>query len=181
MVITSGLCKRLFLIGVGLMVAMFFGQTAKADSLDFSCGAGSCAGTVVASGGNFSSSGIGLAANFESDLFNLVFNTSTGTITLTEATDPTDVFTGTITSFSSSSGSGFTNVDLSANWTSLPSDVNGNFGVTPFTFILSVSNTGQAFSVDVPVSTPEPSALVLLGAGLASFAFLLKLKRACLA
>jgi hypothetical protein len=173
--------KRLLLIGLGLLVATLFAPGAKADSLDFACGAGSCTGTVVASGGNFSSTGIGLASNFETDPFNLMFDTSTSSIQLVELTDPADVFTGTITGFSSSSGSGFTNVDLSAYWTSLPADVNGIVGVTPFTFILSMANAGQAFSVDVPISTPEPSALVLLGVGVVSLGLLLKFKDTVLA
>ena len=171
--------KRPLLVGLGLLVAALFAQGAKADTLDFSCGSGSCTGTVVASGGNFSTAGILLTSSFESDPFTLVFDTATSSIQLVE--DVTDAFTGTITSFSSSSSAGLTSVVLNTIWTTIPSDVSASTAVTPFGFVISSSDTGQAVSVDIPIATPEPSILVLLAAGMVCLGLLLKSKKAVLA
>jgi len=185
--VASGV-SRLLLFGLGLLVALSFAPAAKADALDFSCGSGTCTGIVVQSGSNFSSNGIGLTANFEGDQFSLVFDTSNAglpsSIQLMEggAAD----FVGTITGFSSStdSGTGLTQVNLSAVWFPLPSDVNGSAGVTPFSSVISLSisnNTLQALSVDVPIVTPEPATPMLLSAGLLGLGFLLKRKAFSLA
>jgi hypothetical protein len=171
--------KRPLLVGLGLLVAALFAQGAKADTLDFSCGSGSCSGTVVANGGNFSTAGILLASSFESDPFNLVFDTATSSIQLVE--DATDAFSGTITGFSSSSSAGLTSVVLNTIWTTIPTDVSANTAVTPFGFVISSSDTGQAVSADIPIVTPEPSILVLLAAGMVCLGLLLKSKKAVLA
>jgi hypothetical protein len=176
MMLSNTVSKRPLLIGLGLLVAALFAQGAKADTIDFSCGSGSCTGTVVANGGNFSTAGIGLASSFESDPFSLVFNTATGVIQLVE--NGTDAFSGTITGFSSLSGAGFSEVALAANWTTIPTDVGGSTGLTPFSFVISLSSTGQAYSVDIPISTPEPSTLMLLGAGLVGLVLFVKFKGA---
>ena len=182
------------LVGLGLLVATLFAQGAKADSLDFSCGgAGGCTGTVVASGGNYSSAGISNVTGgftgggtFEApgDTFTLTFDTATGAITIAEVGDPNDKFVGTITGWSASPFGAYTQILASANWSTIPSDVNGNQGVTPTSFILDLTSGGQAVSVDVPITTssvPEPSALLLLAAGLVSLGLLLKVKGPVLA
>ena len=159
--------------------------SAKADTLDFACGGGNpCTGTVVAgAGNNYSSTGIGgVTSSFEADPFSLVFDTSNGTIQLMEsgATD----FVGTISSFTPASSGGFTSLNLIVNWTTIPNDVGGNAGTTPLSSVISITSNGSAWSVDVPITTttvPEPSALMLLAAGLVGLGLLVKFKGALVA
>ena len=78
-------------------------------------------------------------------------------------------FAGTITSVTPLSIGGLTQLNLVANWTTIPGDVGGNIGTTPLSSVISITSSGSAFSVDVPILTstvPEPSSLLLLGAGL---------------
>lgn len=180
----------MLLIGLSLLVAMLFTQPALADTLDFSCGAGTCTGTVVQNGSNFSSSGIGLAGSFESDPFSLVFDTSqlgtSGSIELLETeSNLTSVdFVGTITGFTSSTSGGLTLLNLSAVWFPLPSDVTGPSGYTPFSSVITLAvgdPTLSAYSVDVPIQTPEPAVPVLSCAGLLGIGLLLKRKGVTLA
>lgn len=167
--------SRLLLIGLTLLVVTFFAQAAKADTIDFACGgAQTCTGTVVQSGANFSTSGIGVSASFESDPFTLAFDTGAGTISLSEG--GTMEFVGTITNLSATTSGGLTTLDLGVDWTSLPSDVSGNQGITPFPSgsVVSIAFGGSATSVDVPIVTPEPSAPLLLSSGLVGLGLLLK-------
>jgi hypothetical protein len=179
--------KRTLVFSVVLLVAVFAlaSSPAKADNIDFSCGSLTCTGTVVGSGANFSSTGIGgltpgaTIASEGADTFTLIFNTSTGLIQIRE-NGVTD-FAGTITNFTSLSSGNLTQLNLSVNWTTIPGDVSGNAGTTPFSSVISITTNGStynAWSVDVPITTavPEPSSFLLLGAGLLLTPFL-KLKR----
>ena len=177
----------MLLIGMCLLVALLFTQPATADTLDFSCGSGTCTGVVVQNGSNYSSTGIGLTSNFESDPFSLVFDTSmmgtSGSIQLFETENNVSFadFAGTITGFSATTSGNLTLLNLSANWFPLPTDVNGTAGQTPFSSVITVAvgdPTLSAFSVDVPITTPEPAAPVLFAAGLAGLGLLLKRKAA---
>ena len=175
-----------------LVIAALVGvasSPAKADQLvDFSCGSGSCTGTVVPSGANFSSTGIGVTpgttiSEVAGDTFSLIFDTSSGSIQVLENEGSGFVldFGGTITNFTSSSLSGLTDLNLSVNWTTIPGDVSGTTGTTPFSSVISIVSNGSAYSVDVPISTttvPEPSSILLLGAGLL-LTPLLGIKRPC--
>lgn len=178
---------------LGLAAAILVGAAfcvvpAKADQLiDFSCGSGTCSGTVTASGGNFSTTGIGVTSNIASepgtDTFSLVFDTSNGTIHIDENSGSGLVadFVGTISQVTSSSCGPFTCIQLGVNWTTIPGDVSGSSGTTPFPAgsVVDITTNGNAFSVDIPVSTvPEPSAVILLAAGLMGLALHLKFKGA---
>ena len=171
--------KRTLVFSTLLILAVFAlaSSPAKADNIDFSCGSGTCSGTVMASGGNFSTTGIGVTSGTTilgegADTFSLVFDTSTGSIQILE--NGVVDFAGTITNFTSSSSGGLTNLQLNVNWTTIPGDVNGNTGTTPIccNSVISIQTNGgtlSAWSVDVPITTtfvPEPSSLLLLGAGL---------------
>jgi hypothetical protein len=177
--------KRLgyYLLVITALVGMA-SLPAKADQiLDFACGGGgtACTGSV-ASGGGYSTTGIGVSANFEpADPFSLVFNTSSNTISIWEG--GTQEFVGTITNLAVTTGT-LTTLDLGVNWTQLPSDVNGSQGITPFPSgsVVDISFGGSALSVDIPiVATPEPSALLLLAAGLVGLGLLVKFKGALVA
>lgn len=165
-----------------LVMTALVGMTslpAKADQfLDFSCGSGTCSGAVSPNGTNFSSTGIGVTSNFEADPFSLVFDTSTRSIQLMES--GVADFVGTITSFTSNSGGGLTQLNLAVNWATIPADVTGgNTGSTPFSDVISITGIGNAWSVDVPISitsVPEPSAFALLAAGLVGLALRMKFK-----
>ena len=167
--------SRLLVIGLTLLVGTLFAQAAKADTIDFACGgAQACTGTVTQSGLNYSSTGIGVTASFENDPFTLVFDTGAGTISILE--NGTTEFVGTLTGVSSSTSGGLTTLDLGVYWTTVPSDVDGTDGITPFPSgsVVSIAITGDALSVDVPIITPEPAAPVLLSAGLAALGLMLK-------
>jgi PEP-CTERM motif len=163
--------KRTLVFSVLLTMAALASSPAKADNIDFACGgSNTCTGTLVANGANFSSSGIGLTSNIageSADTFSLIFDTSTSSIQIQE--NGVVDFAGTITSFTPSSSGGLTQLNLVVNWTTIPGDVNGNTGTTPLSSVISITSSGSAFSVDIPILTstvPEPSSLLLLGAGL---------------
>ena len=180
------LASRMLLIGLGMLAITLFTQPILADTIDFSCGAGTCTGTVVQTGTDYSSTGIGLSSNLENDPFTLIFDTSQignlGSIQIQE-NGVTD-FVGTITSFTASSSGSLTDLNLAANWNVLPADANNPSGETPFSTVITLSvgdPTLDAYSVDVPMITPEPAVPVLLTGSLLALGFLLKRKAAVLA
>ncbi|OLC96466.1 MAG: hypothetical protein AUH86_09595 [Acidobacteria bacterium 13_1_40CM_4_58_4] len=154
--------KRTLVFSVFLIMAVLASSPAKADNIDFACGGSiTCTGTVVANGGNFRN-----ISGESADTFSLIFDTSTGSIQIQE--NGVVDFAGTITSFTPSSSGGLTQLNLVVNWTTIPGDVGGNIGTTPLSSVISITSSGSAFSVDVPILTstvPEPSSLLLLGAG----------------
>lgn len=179
--------KRTLVLSGILILAVFAlaSSPAKADNIDFGCSGGACSGTVVSFGTspvNYSTTGItgiggispGITIAGESgDTFSLVFDTSTNSIQILE--NGVVDFAGTITSVSQVSPTpGVINLQLLVTWTTIPGDVSGNTGVTPTSSVISIqtsagSTSFSAFSVDVPIftsSVPEPSSLLLLGAGL---------------
>jgi hypothetical protein len=180
--------SRLLLTALALLVATLFAQTAKADGLyiDFSqCAA--CGGTVTASGGNFSTTGITLteistpAFYPAGSMFTLVFDTATSFISITGLGPLSgEVSSGTITSFSPGGGLSTTDLQFTAIWPTIPSDVQSYFNTTggwDSGFTIFLSSSGVATSTDVTITpTPEPAAPVLLSAGLLGLGFLIKRK-----
>jgi len=174
---------RVLLAGLGFLVLTLFTQSAKADTIDFSCGGSqTCTGTVVQSGSNYSSMGIGLTSSFDTNLYTLTFDTSTDTITITENGTST-AFVGTITGLTTSDSGGLTVLDFGVDWTTFPSGSYGTEGSTPSPAgsVVSISISGNALSVDIPIVAPEPSVPVLLSAGLIALGLLLKHRAAALA
>lgn len=169
---------RIFLAGLAFLVLALFSPSAKADTIDFGCGgAQQCTGTVLQSGSNYSSTGIGVSASYDpTDSFTLLFDTSNNTISIDENGGP-DQFVGTITNLSISSTGGFTTLDMGVDWNTVPSSL-GNWGLTPFPSgsVVSISISGSALSVDIPIATPEPGVLVLLSAGMVALGLMLKRK-----
>jgi hypothetical protein len=185
--------SRLLLIVLGLLVATLFAPTAKADGiyLDFACsGVTACGqnqtggqGTVTASGGNFSTTGITVTEGSgfypAGSLFTLTFDTSTSMISIIgQGSLSGEVFNGMITNLQTLTGNSTTDINFTAIWPTIPADVQSLFNTTGgwdsgFTIFLSTS--GTANSVDVTITpAPEPAAPVLLSAGLLGLGLLLK-------
>jgi hypothetical protein len=175
--------SKLLLIGLSLLVATLFVQGAKADTIDFGCGGSqACTGVVAQNGSNYNTTTpIGVTSSLEGDLFMLNFDTGANTIWLSEG--GTTEFMGTITNFSATTNGGVTTVDLGVVWTINAPDSSDNQGVTPFPSgsVVSITMSGNALSVDVPILAPEPAAPVLLSTGLVALGLLLKRRCALLA
>ena len=158
--------KRLALAVAAVLVLPFLAQTARADNfVDFSCNASTCTGAVTESGGTYSSTGIGglvqgvVGGPDTAGAFTLDFDTSTDLISLVgNAAANDDSLFGTITSLTATGGANG-QLTLNVDWTSLPADFQTYLNTTTGSGIGSVIylNTGNAFSVDIPVlPTPEP-------------------------
>ena len=156
-----------------LMALALYAPQAKASQQDFGCiGVSVCNGTVTTSGGNYSSASITLSTSAPwvlpvgdgdeaAESFTLAFDTSTGAISITDATDGDAVINGTITSFTAATSKGVTLITANVQW-NLP-----GFAAGPLETIHFNVKGGTAFSVDVNVAeTPEPASLLLLGTGL---------------
>lgn len=176
--------SKIAIAGLCLLALAVFTPQAKAGSADFSCSSSTCVGTVVQNGGNYSTTGITLAAGTPFTLpvgdgdeagetsFSVAFDTSAKTISISDSDDPSPLLVGNITSFSKIGNAIFLNV----SWTTPP----GGYVTTPgfVSLVLAgsgpcpstVGNGGTCFSsnsVDIPVTqAPEPASLLLLGTGL---------------
>jgi hypothetical protein len=176
-------------LGIVFAVAillLFTGTAVRADNVDFMCGLGSssaCSGSIQQSGGDISTTGITVyndSGPYTATVpFTLTFDVVAGTLSIvgTGAYSGEDLI-GQITSSSSSAGATTTDVSFVAVWPTLPTSVQSLLGSATGEdsgFVIAMTNTGAAQSVDVvitpdPVPAPEPASLTLLGVGLAAFA-----------
>jgi hypothetical protein len=181
----NAIAKRILLVAASVLLLPFMAQTAHADNVvDFSCGGlNSCTGTLTISGSTYSATGAGIGGLVEGpagspdagDTFNLTFDTSAGTISLT---DGTDTLSGSIVSSATLPDI----LSLNVDWTSLPTAFQTYLGATSGSgagsvIYINTSGSDAAESADFDVTpTPEPSSSLLLGVGLLALCGLIRRK-----
>lgn len=173
--------SKFFVISALAVCTVFLTPLAHADNyVDFSCGGSACTGTVTNSGGVYSTTGIGGLVqtvsggpDYLTGAFNLVFDTSSNTITMTgNAAANNDTLLGSITGMSTMVNAGSTLLSLAVNWKTLPMDFSSYLGASAANTLGSViylNGSGAAASVDftvTPTPTPEPGTVGMLGTGL---------------
>lgn len=177
----QAIMKRVLLAAASMLVLPFLAQTAHADTyVDFSCAGSGCSGAVTQSSGNYSTTGItGLqqtvsgGPDYLAGTFDLIFDTSTDAISLNgDSGAGDDTLVGSIVGVTPESLGSQTLLALTVDWTSLPTDFQTYLDATNGNSVGSViylNTSGAATSIDftvTPTSAPEPSSLLMLGAGL---------------
>jgi uncharacterized membrane protein len=176
---------------LGFALSVFVPE-AQATQLDFGCNSGTCTGSVAVSGGDYSTSGIGVTntdatapPSYSGSAWSLVFDTTAKTISLTNGTLGT--LSGFIEAFTVTPGNGDVTLALQVLWNKLPPAVVAFFGgetqaldLTQVLYLGTKTTSGSANSVGLTMfPAPEPASLVLLGSGLLALGVSLRKKLGC--